>query len=169
MDQPRANIGLHHSSQQLVQTNCFKRKDGGLWYRYCGLNCGRYYEDCINDCKDELGCIRDDDCTKGCDITCHCCYSDCDEDPKEYEVDDIVAEGYLQIGRRRRPVYMVKWKGYQDTSPTDVLNLADTAALDRWEQLTRPLRLPNGCLPDNSEFRCEEDCRPSYCPRERYE
>ena len=69
------------------------------------------------------------------------------EGEDEWEVEDIVTEEIRRRGRGQKIFYEVKWKGYHRTTIEPAANLEDTAALERWEQLTRDQRDQDGRLP----------------------
>lgn len=67
---------------------------------------------------------------------------------EESVVEEIMAEKIRKGERGRSLCYEVKWAGYAITTWEPAVNLEDTVALDRWEELTRPMRDNLGALPE---------------------
>jgi transposase InsO family protein len=68
---------------------------------------------------------------------------------EEWEVEEIVAEKRHGRGRGSHLLYEVKWKGYSLTTWEEETHMADTEALDRWIDFTRPDRGARLALPQD--------------------
>jgi hypothetical protein len=62
-----------------------------------------------------------------------------DDGEEEFEIDRILEQKVTGTGRRRKTLYLVKWKGYPDSDNTwePYSNLKDTAALAHYRSESR--------------------------------
>ena len=57
-------------------------------------------------------------------------------DEEEYEIEKILKDRTVRIGKGSRKQYLVKWTGYAEPTWEPAIALQDTAALEAYERST---------------------------------